>query len=50
MGTSVVPTFIFDRSSGPPGAYPAQTLAQAIRQAAIELVRVKSRRVSSSMP
>jgi predicted DsbA family dithiol-disulfide isomerase len=39
MGISAVPTFIFDRSSGISGAYPAQTLAQAIRQAAIELVR-----------
>jgi predicted DsbA family dithiol-disulfide isomerase len=39
MGISAVPTFIFDRSSGISGAYPAQTLAQAIRQAATEPVR-----------
>ena len=39
MGISAVPTFIFDRKSGISGAYPAQTLAQAIRDAAGEPVR-----------
>jgi predicted DsbA family dithiol-disulfide isomerase len=39
MGISAVPTFIFDRKSGISGAYPAQTLAQAIREAAGEPVR-----------
>ena len=33
MGISAVPTFIFDRKSGVSGAYPAETLANAIRQA-----------------
>jgi predicted DsbA family dithiol-disulfide isomerase len=33
MGISAVPTFIFDRRSGISGAYPAETLAGAIRQA-----------------
>lgn len=39
MGISAVPTFIFDRKSGISGAYPADTLAQAIRDAAGEPVR-----------
>lgn len=39
MGISAVPTFIFDRKSGISGAYPAATLAQAIRDAAGEPVR-----------
>jgi predicted DsbA family dithiol-disulfide isomerase len=39
MGISAVPTFIFDRKSGISGAYPAETLAQAIREAAGEPVR-----------
>ncbi|HEU4350919.1 MAG TPA: DsbA family oxidoreductase [Burkholderiales bacterium] len=39
MGISAVPTFIFDRKSGISGAYPPETLAQAIRQAAAEPVR-----------
>lgn len=39
MGISAVPTFIFDRKSGISGAYPAETLAQAIRDAAGEPVR-----------
>ena len=34
LGISGVPTFIFDRSSGLSGAYPAEQLAQAIREAA----------------
>ena len=34
MGISAVPTFIFERRSGISGAYPAETLAQAIREAA----------------
>jgi len=34
MGISAVPTFIFDRRSGISGAYPAETLAGAIREAA----------------
>ncbi len=33
MGITAVPTFIFDRKSGISGAYPAETLAAAIRQA-----------------
>jgi predicted DsbA family dithiol-disulfide isomerase len=33
LGISAVPTFIFDRKSGVSGAYPAETLANAIRQA-----------------
>jgi predicted DsbA family dithiol-disulfide isomerase len=33
MGISAVPTFIFDRRSGISGAYPAETLAGAIREA-----------------
>jgi len=33
MGISAVPTFIFERKSGVSGAYPAQTLAAAIRDA-----------------
>jgi predicted DsbA family dithiol-disulfide isomerase len=33
MGISAVPTFIFERKSGVSGAYPAETLAQAIRDA-----------------
>jgi predicted DsbA family dithiol-disulfide isomerase len=33
MGISAVPTFIFDRKSGVSGAYPAETLANAIREA-----------------
>jgi predicted DsbA family dithiol-disulfide isomerase len=33
MGISAVPTFIFARRSGVSGAYPAETLAQAIREA-----------------
>ena len=34
MGISAVPTFIFERKHGVSGAYPAPTLADAIRQAA----------------
>jgi predicted DsbA family dithiol-disulfide isomerase len=33
MGISAVPTFIFERRTGVSGAYPAETLAQAIREA-----------------
>lgn len=33
MGISAVPTFIFERKSGISGAYPAETLAAAIREA-----------------
>jgi predicted DsbA family dithiol-disulfide isomerase len=33
LGISAVPTFIFERRSGVSGAYPAQTLARAIREA-----------------
>ena len=33
MGISAVPTFIFERKTGVSGAYPAETLAQVIRQA-----------------
>jgi predicted DsbA family dithiol-disulfide isomerase len=33
MGISAVPTFIFERKSGVSGAYPAETLAQAMRAA-----------------
>ena len=33
MGISAVPTFIFERKSGVSGAYPAETLAAAIREA-----------------
>ncbi len=33
MGISAVPTFIFNRKSGVSGAYPVETLAQAIRAA-----------------
>jgi len=33
MGISAVPTFIFERKSGVSGAYPAQTLAAAMREA-----------------
>ena len=39
MGISAVPTFIFDRKSGISGAYPAEALAQAMRDAAGEPVR-----------
>ena len=38
MGISAVPTFIFERRSGVSGAYPAETLAQAIREAALSKV------------
>ena len=34
MGISAVPTFLFDRKTGVSGAYPAETLANAIREAA----------------
>jgi len=34
LGISAVPTFIFERRHGVSGAYPAPTLAEAIRQAA----------------
>jgi predicted DsbA family dithiol-disulfide isomerase len=34
MGISGVPTFIFGRLRGVSGAYPAEQLAEAIRQAA----------------
>ena len=34
LGVSAVPTFIFERRQGVSGAYPAPTLAEAIRQAA----------------
>ena len=33
MGISAVPTFIFERKTGVSGAYPAETLASAIREA-----------------
>ncbi|HEV3011375.1 MAG TPA: DsbA family oxidoreductase [Burkholderiales bacterium] len=33
LGISAVPTFIFERKSGVSGAYPAETLAQAMRDA-----------------
>jgi len=33
MGISAVPTFLFDRKTGVSGAYPAETLANAIREA-----------------
>ena len=33
MGITAVPTFIFDRRSGISGAYPAETLAGAIKEA-----------------
>jgi predicted DsbA family dithiol-disulfide isomerase len=33
MGVNAVPTFIFDRKSGVSGAYPAETLAAAIKDA-----------------
>ncbi len=33
LGISAVPTFVFDRKSGVSGAYPAETLAQAMREA-----------------
>ena len=33
MGISAVPTFIFDRKSGVSGAYPAETLAAALKEA-----------------
>jgi predicted DsbA family dithiol-disulfide isomerase len=33
MGISAVPTFIFERKTGVSGAYPAETLASAIRDA-----------------
>jgi predicted DsbA family dithiol-disulfide isomerase len=39
MGISAVPTFIFDRRSGISGAYPAETLAGAIREAAKETLK-----------
>ena len=35
MGVSAVPTFIFDRKSGVSGAHPAETLAAAMREAAL---------------
>jgi len=38
MGISAVPTFIFERRHGVSGAYPAPTLADAIRQAATTTV------------
>ena len=38
MGISAVPTFIFERRSGVSGAYPAETLAQAIREASLSKV------------
>jgi predicted DsbA family dithiol-disulfide isomerase len=34
LGISAVPTFIFERKSGVSGAYPAETLAKAMREAA----------------
>lgn len=36
MGISAVPTFIFERRTGVSGAYPAETLAQAIREASLK--------------
>jgi predicted DsbA family dithiol-disulfide isomerase len=39
MGISAVPTFIFARRSGVSGAYPAETLAQAIREASRETLK-----------
>ena len=44
MGISGVPTFIFERRNGVSGAYPPETLAQAIS------AYVKSSRVSSTIP
>jgi predicted DsbA family dithiol-disulfide isomerase len=38
LGISAVPTFIFERKSGISGAYPAETLAQALRAAAAEKI------------
>jgi len=37
MGISAVPTFIFERRSGVSGAYPAETLAAAIKEASSPL-------------
>jgi predicted DsbA family dithiol-disulfide isomerase len=39
MGITAVPTFIFDRRSGISGAYPAETLAGAIREASGETLK-----------
>ena len=39
MGITAVPTFIFDRRSGISGAYPAETLAGAIREASGEALK-----------
>ncbi|HEX6155868.1 MAG TPA: DsbA family protein, partial [Burkholderiales bacterium] len=44
MGISGVPTFIFERRQGVSGAYPPETLAEAIGS------YVKSSRVSSTIP
>ena len=38
MGITAVPSFIFERRSGISGAYPAETLAQAIREASLSKV------------
>jgi predicted DsbA family dithiol-disulfide isomerase len=39
MGISAVPTFIFERKSGVSGAYPPETLADAIREATKEALK-----------
>jgi predicted DsbA family dithiol-disulfide isomerase len=44
LGISGVPTFIFERRHGVSGAYPAESLAEAMRS------YVKSSRVSSTIP
>ena len=44
LGISGVPTFIFERRNGVSGAYPPESLAEAMRS------YVKSSRVSSTMP
>lgn len=36
LGINAVPTFIFERKTGVSGAYPAETLAQAMREAAVK--------------
>ena len=37
MGISAVPTFIFERKTGVSGAYPAETLAKAMREASTSI-------------
>ena len=54
LGISGVPTFIFERKPGISGAYPAEPLAEAMRQRRFLMtsprLSVKSSRVSSTMP